>query len=98
GAEGAAGVGFERAFDDRLGKAMLAVPIPTNLKAKLLDGMSADRGTWYRQKFYAVAGLAAAVLLTVGGIIAWQIDRAQVLDISEIVRAEDARIQDPAAE
>jgi hypothetical protein len=94
----AAAVRFERAFDDRVGQAMLAVPIPTNLKAKLIDGVAAARGSWYRQKFYAVAGLAAAVVLTIGGVIAWQIDRAPALDITQIVREEDSRVQDPAAE
>jgi hypothetical protein len=94
----AAAVQFERAFDDRIAKAMLAVPIPSGLKAKLLDGVAADRGAWYRQKFYALAGLAATVLLAVGGVIAWQIDKAPTLDMTQIVTAEDARVQNRAAE
>jgi len=94
----AAAVQFERAFDDRVAKAMLAVPVPSDLKAKLLDGVAADRGAWYRQKFYALAGLAATVLLAVGGVIAWQIDKAPTLDMTRIVRAEDARVQNRAAE
>lgn len=89
-------VRFERAFDDRVGKAMLAVPVPTNLKAKLLDGVAADRGAWYRQKFYAVAGLAAAVVVVVGGIVAWQIAQAPTLTADGIIAQEDARAQDRA--
>ena len=42
----AAAVRFERAFDDRIGKAMLAVAIPAGLKARLLDSVSAQRGAW----------------------------------------------------
>lgn len=92
----AAAVRFERQFDDRVGKAMLAVPVPSNLKAKLLDGVAAQRGAWYRQKFYALAGLAAAVVLTIGGVIAWQIQRAPELTAAGIVNQEDVRAQDRA--
>ena len=93
----AAAVRFERAFDDRVGKAMLAVPVPPNLKARLLDGVAAHQGAWYRQKFYALAGLAASVLLLAGGIVAWQIQKAPELTVGAIVEAEDARGKDPAA-
>jgi hypothetical protein len=89
----AAAVRFERAFDDRVARAMLAVPVPSNLKAKLLDGIAAQRGAWYRQKFYALAGLAAAVVLAVGGVIAYQIQNARDLTIAGIVEQEDARAQ-----
>jgi hypothetical protein len=92
----AAAVRFERQFDDRVGKAMLAVPVPSNLKAKLLDGIAAQRGAWYRQKFYALAGLAAAVVLTIGGVVAWQIQRAPELTAAGIVNQEDVRAQDRA--
>src|SRR5438309_1614090 len=92
----AAAVQVERAFDDRVGKAMLAVPVPGNLKSKLLDGVAAERGAWYRQKFYALAGLAAAVLLAVGGIVAWQIRTAPELTLARIVAEEDQRVQQRA--
>lgn len=91
----AAAVQAERVFDDRVGTAMLAVPVPDHLKARLLDGVSAQRGAWYRQTFYAVAGLAAAVVLTVGGLVAYQIQTAGNLSISQIVHEEDARVQRP---
>src|SRR5262245_20415285 len=94
----AATIRFERAFDDRVAKAMLAVPVPANLKAKLLDGVAADRGAWYRQKFYALAGMATVLVLGIGGIIAWQIDRAPELRVEAIVAAEDTHVQDRLAE
>jgi len=94
----AATVRFERAFDDRVGKAMLAVPVPTDLKAKLLDGVAAARGAWYRQKFNAVAGLAAAILVTVGGLVAYQIEKAPELRINDIIASADADAQDPAGQ
>jgi hypothetical protein len=90
-------VRFERAFDDRVATAMLAVPVPANLKAKLLDGIAAQRGAWYRQKFYALGGLAATILIGIGGVVAWQIQRAQELTPAGIVNQEDARAQDRAA-
>jgi hypothetical protein len=92
----AAAVGAERAFDDRVGKAMLAVPVPPDFKAKLLDGIAAQRGAWYRQKFYALAGLAAAVVVTIGGIVAWQIRTAPELTVSSIVKEEDDRVKQRA--
>ena len=92
----AAAVRFERAFDDRVGKAMLAVPVPTHLKARLVDGIATQTGAWYRQKFYALAGLAAAVLVAVGGVVAWQIQTAPELTVGAIVDREDARGRDRA--
>ena len=92
----AAAVRFERAFDDRVAKAMLAVPVPDNLKAKLLDGIAAERGAWYRKKFYAAAGMAAAVFLAIGGAIAWQLGTAPELTLPEIVREADQKEQDRA--
>jgi hypothetical protein len=86
-------VRFERAFDDRVAKAMLAVPVPAGLKGKLLDGVAAQRGAWYREKAYAVTALAACVLITVGGVIAWQIGTAPVLTNEQIVREADDEVQ-----
>lgn len=87
-------VQFERAFDNRVAKAMLAVPVPANLKAKLLDGIAAERGAWYRKKFYAAAGLAATMLLAIGGVVAWQISAAPELTQSAIIQEADAKQQD----
>jgi len=89
-------VKFERAFDDRVARAMLAVPVPAGLKGRLLDGVAAARGAWYREKAYAVLGLAACVLLTVGGVIAWQVGTAPVLTPERLVREADEELQNPA--
>lgn len=88
----------ERTFDDRLTKAMLAVPVPTGLKSKLLDGVAAHRGAQYRQRAYSMAGLAACVLLAIGGVIAWQIHSAPELTWSEIVSQHDRQEQDRAGQ
>src|SRR4051812_12811224 len=97
GCPGCAGaVQFERAFDDRVAKARLAVPVPAGLKGKLLDGVAADRGAWYRQKFYALAGLAAAVLVAVGGVIAWQVGTPREMTVTGIVDQADQQERDRA--
>jgi hypothetical protein len=93
----AAAVQFERAFDDRVAKAMLAVPVPAGLKSKLLDGISAQQGTWYRQKAYAFAGMAACLLLSIGGIVAWQSSQTPELSLPAIVADADQKEQDRAA-
>jgi hypothetical protein len=89
-------VKFERAFDDRIANAMLAVPIPAGLKGRLLDSVSAHRGAWYRQKFYALAGLAAAVVVGLVGIFAWQIGTPPELTVTEIVAKADSDARDPS--
>lgn len=86
-------VRFERAFDDRVAKAIIAVPIPGGLKGRLLDGVAAQRGAWYREKAYALIGLAACVLLTVGGVIAWQVATAPVLTREQLVAEADTDVQ-----
>jgi hypothetical protein len=91
-------VKFERAFDDRIGRAMLAVPVPAGLRGRLLDAVSAQRGAWYRQKFYAAVGLAAAVLVVVGGVVAWQIGMAPELTQTGIAAQADNRISNAPGE
>src|SRR5262245_13700317 len=88
-------VKFERAFDDRIGQAMLAVPVPAGLKARLLDSVSAQRGSWYRQKFYTLAALAAGILAVVGGIVMWQMGTAPDLTLSGIVSEADQKAREP---
>jgi hypothetical protein len=86
-------VHFERAFDDRVARAMKAVAIPAGLKGRLLDGVAAQRGAWYREKAYALVALAACVLLAVGGVVAWQVATAPVLVPDQLVREADEEVQ-----
>jgi hypothetical protein len=89
-------VKFERAFDERVARAMRAVGVPAGLKGRLLDGVTAQRGAWYREKAYALVGLAACVLLTVGGVIAWQVSTAPVLTQQKLVAQADKQVQNRA--
>jgi hypothetical protein len=87
---------FERAFDDRVAQAMLAVPVPAGLKGRLLDGVAAQSGAWYREKAFAGLGLAACVLLTIGGVVAWQVSTAPVLTNEALVAQADDEVQNRA--
>lgn len=90
----AAEVQFERAFDDRVTQAMMAVPVPAELRSKLLDGIATQHGNWYRQKAYYVVGMAASVLIAIGSIVAWQMATAPELTLNEIVAQSDRQEQD----
>src|SRR5262245_50294935 len=69
----AAAVQAERAFDDRVATAMMAVAVPANLKARILDGVTAQKAAWYRQKAWGLAGLVTAACLLIGGVIGYRI-------------------------
>src|SRR5262245_35355435 len=62
----------ERRLDDRLGRAERAVPVPENLRERLLNKLKVERDAWYRRTLWRLAGglAAAAVLaLVVGALI-----------------------------
>ena len=78
----------ERAFDARVGEAMLAVRVPHGLKGRILDRLAADRGAWYRRRIWQGVGAAAAVLLAVFLGVNWERQRVQPLDPYRIAQAE----------
>jgi hypothetical protein len=56
--------------DQHLGRAMRAVEVPVGMKARLLERLAEDRGVIRRKRLRRAgiaAGLAAAVLLAIGG-------------------------------
>src|SRR5262245_9514970 len=58
----------EDLFDKHLGRAMLNVPVPEGLKARLEERLKAERSDWYRRwAGYVVRGVAAAVILLLAG-------------------------------
>src|SRR6478672_9206318 len=76
----AAAVQFERAFDDRVAK------------AKMLDGVTAQRASWYRQKAWGLAGLATAACLLIGGVVAWRITTAPDMTAAGTISLVEAEI------
>jgi hypothetical protein len=90
-----AAVQAERAFDDRVARAMLAVPVPNGLKAKLLDGITAQKAAGYRNKAWGVIGTAMAACLLVGGVIAYRISSAPDLIATELISAQGDQYQNP---
>lgn len=91
----AAAVQQERAFDDRIGQAMLAVPVPANLHAKLLDGLAVQQGAAHRHKFFGAAALAASVLVVAAGVIGWRILHAPTLDLDQVLAQADDSARAP---
>jgi hypothetical protein len=56
----------DAAIDTALAVAMRFVPVPAGLRDRLVAHVAAQRGTALRRRAYRYAGVAAAVLLTVG--------------------------------
>jgi hypothetical protein len=59
----------ESQTDDRLGRAMRYVPVPADLRNRLLTRLNAARGAWYRRRGVGLA--TAAALLLVATLGAW---------------------------
>ncbi len=78
-----------RDFDQSLGQAMRAVPVPGQLKQQVLDRMAEKRAIQIRKRIYEITALAAAVLLV--GFIAWNWNRffRPSLDAESIVARAD---------
>jgi hypothetical protein len=91
----AAAIQAERAFDDRVAKAMMAVPVPANLKARILDGVTAQKAAGYRQKAWGLAGLATAACLLVGGVIGYRIWTAPEMTGAGTIAWVEQDIKDP---
>jgi hypothetical protein len=94
----AAAIQAERAFDDRVATAMMAVPVPANLKTKILDGVTAQKAAGYRQKAWGLAGLATAACLLVGGVIGYRILTAPDLTGPGVIAQADAHAENPRDE
>src|SRR5262249_43950502 len=65
---------YERRLDERLGQAMRAVPVPQDLRKRLLNRLAVERDAWYRRWLVRAAGLvgaAAAIGLVVWAGINW---------------------------
>lgn len=58
------------AADARIGRAMRNVPVPADLRGKLLARLATDKDVWYRHRLLRVAAVAAciAILATLGHI------------------------------
>lgn len=57
----------EHKTDERLGRAMRAVPVPPGLRDRLLVGLATERSAWQRRKLLrATVGIAVAIALALG--------------------------------
>ena len=72
----------ERQADEQFARAMQAVPVPIDLRRRLLARLDTERKYWYRRCVALPAGLVAAVLLVaIGSFSVWMTRKATV-DIS----------------
>lgn len=77
-----------RRLDAHLGRAMLAVPMPAGLKARLGERLAEERGViqrrWVRRIASAVAS-AACLLIMLWGYTRWSQERAKNVDLEYVV-------------
>ncbi len=61
----------ERQTDASLGRAMREVPVPADLRSRLLARLDAERGAWYRRRSARILTAAAALGLVVWLGLSW---------------------------
>jgi len=86
----------EQAFDGRVARAMQAVTVPPTLRAKIADGLAADRGATYRGWGATLVGTVAAAVLGFGGYVGYQIQTAPTLTADAVIQHADQQVDDPA--
>jgi hypothetical protein len=82
----------ERHVDAHLGKVMREVPIPANLRKRLLTQLAQNREEWYRRwlaRGMRVAAVAAAFLIGVVAFAHWRMQTLPVVNQEEVVEFAD---------
>lgn len=87
----AAWVHRESQFEANVAKAMVAIPVPAGLKARILENLVHERASWYRRRFWQTAAAAAVILVAVGLSVNWQSNKKHELSVAEIQRDTDQR-------
>jgi len=82
----------EQKIDRPIAVAMRSVPLPINLKARILDQLAMQRGAWYRKRVF-IGAAAAACLLVAVGILTWQPPRDNTFN-PNLMLQEAARYDD----
>lgn len=82
-------------FDRAVASAMVNVPVPTGLRAKLLTQAATRQSTLFRRKAYQAAALATAALLLVGIGIGIFTNTRPKLDTEALVRINGEQFSDP---
>jgi hypothetical protein len=80
--------GQERRVDEHLGRAMRSVPVPDNLRNRLLSRLAVERDSYYRRWLVRVIGVtaaAAAVVLLIWGGWLWHKNQRQELVLARVV-------------
>jgi len=77
----------ERQLDDRIGRALRAVPVPDGLHDRLLSRLTYERRVVQRKWFASVA-VAATILLAAGAGVYWHYSRPTRVEIGSLVGYE----------
>jgi hypothetical protein len=79
----------EREADRVIATAVQDVPVPLDLRERLLLRLQGERRTWYRRQTRAWGSIAAALLIICAGLAFWASRWRTPLDVDELVRADD---------
>jgi hypothetical protein len=99
--ECAAAAQVERQADLRITRAMRAVPVPTGLRERLQERLAVERRRAFRQKAVTAgrwSAVAAVVLLALGGLSWWLVNRHPALDLVALRDAEIEKMASPRKE
>ncbi len=78
-------------FDAQVAKAMVAIPVPIGLKARILEDLAHERASWYRRRFWQATAAAAGILVVVALSMTWQANQKIDLSVADIQRDIDHR-------
>ncbi len=88
----AGAAGAERSFDEAIGRAVRAVPVPPGLRGEIATRLAVDRGhVWRRQIVRASAAAAALLLVTLA--LAWYSSRKTEISSADLVQKMDQELQ-----
>jgi hypothetical protein len=77
----------ERRLDDHLGQAVRAVPVPGDLRDRLLNRLAVARDAWYRKWLVRAAGMVAAAALLVAVVWVVKGGLRPGVDLDEVAAA-----------
>jgi hypothetical protein len=87
-----AAAGAERSFDEAIGRAIRAVPVPPGLRGDIATRLAVDRGhVWRRQMVRATAAAAALLVVTLG--LGWWASQKSEVSSADLARQMDDELQ-----
>ena len=86
----------ERQIDSRLAQAMQAMPVPQDLRGRVLDRLQSDRRVQVRKARRWIAVLAAAAALLLASWVGWKLlEKPLRVDVEELAYADYGKTINP---